>query len=96
MNKAAQHSNKIINVIDEFDYSTQNESYNRQFKKWRREKENKFSFRFSSNKNESIFIDGKGFVSENAVSAEKETPFKNILYCWKCHAYMACYRYDYP
>ena len=74
MNKAARRSeNKIINVIDEFDYSTQNESYNRQFRKWRREKENKFSFSFVSNKNESIFIDGKGFVSENAVSAEKET-----------------------
>lgn len=72
MNKAAQHSNKIINVIDEFDYSTQNESYNEQFRKWRRKKENKFSFSFSSNKNESIFIDGKGFVSENAVSAEKK------------------------
>ena len=72
MNKAAQHSNKIINVIDEFDYSTQNESYNEQFRKWRRKKENKFSFSFSSNKNESVFIDGKGFVSENAVSAEKE------------------------
>ncbi len=72
MNKAAQHSNKIINVIDEFDYSTQNESYNEQFRKWRRKKENKFSFSFSSNKNESVFIDGKGFVSENAVSAEKK------------------------
>jgi hypothetical protein len=72
LNKAAQHSNKIINVIDEFDYSTQNESYNEQFRKWRRKKENKFSFSFSSNKNESVFIDGKGFVSENAVSAEKK------------------------
>ncbi|MBR1592277.1 MAG: CPBP family intramembrane metalloprotease [Ruminococcus sp.] len=73
MSKAAQRSeNKIINVIDEFDYSTQNDSYNEQFRKWRRHKENKFSFSFSSNKNESIFIDGKGFIEENAVNAEKE------------------------
>ena len=74
MNKAAECSeSKIINVIDEFDYSTQNDSYNGQFIKWRRKKENKFSFSFSSNKDESVFIDGKGFVSENAVSAEKRT-----------------------
>ena len=74
MNKTAECSDsKIINVIDEFDYSTQNDSYNGQFIKWRRKKENKFSFSFSSNKDESIFIDGKGFISESAVSAEKRT-----------------------
>ncbi len=35
----------IVDVIDEFDYSTQNESYNEKFRKWRKKKENPFANR---------------------------------------------------
>lgn len=61
-----------ISVIDDFDYSTQSESYNREFIKWRRKKNNLFAFSYEVNKNESIYVDGRGFVVRNAVDAESE------------------------
>ncbi len=61
-----------ISVIDDFDYSTQSESYNREFIKWRRKKNNLFAFSYEVNKNESIYVDGRGFVVKNAVDAESE------------------------
>ena len=62
----------VINVIDEFDYSTQTDSYNELFKSWRRKKNNRFAFRFQANKNEKVYIDGKGFVASSAIDDEKE------------------------
>ena len=46
------NKNSIVNVIDEFDYSTQNDAYNEKFKKWRRNKDNHCAFNYSANKNE--------------------------------------------
>lgn len=63
----------IIDVVEEFDYSTQNESYNKDFRKWRKNKNNPYTFNFSVNKKESIFIDGKGFVSDSSAESERET-----------------------
>lgn len=63
----------IIDVVEEFDYSTQNEHYNRGFRKWRKNKNNPFAFNFSVNKKESIFIDGKGFVNSSPAVSEHET-----------------------
>ncbi|MBO5104505.1 MAG: CPBP family intramembrane metalloprotease [Ruminococcus sp.] len=63
----------IIDVVEEFDYSTQNESYNKDFRKWRKNKNNPYTFNFSVNKKESIFIDGKGFVSDSPAESERET-----------------------
>lgn len=65
--------NNIVSVVDEFDYSTQNESYNEAFKKWRRNKENPYAFSFEKNLKESVFIDGKGFESKSATASETET-----------------------
>ncbi|MBR4509808.1 MAG: CPBP family intramembrane metalloprotease [Ruminococcus sp.] len=62
----------VINVIDEFDYSTQTDDYNDEFKKWRRTKNNRFAFSFQTNKNEKVYIDGKGFVANSALDDEKE------------------------
>lgn len=62
-----------IDVIEEFDYSTQNEKYNNDFRKWRKNKNNPFAFNFSVNKKESIFIDGKGFVNNSPAVSEHET-----------------------
>lgn len=73
------NNENIVNVIDEFDYSTQNESYNEKFRKWRRKKENPFSFNFAENKKESVYIDGRGFIESSAVSAEKKV-LSNIFY----------------
>lgn len=69
----------IINVIDEFDYSTQNKSYNEKFRRWRKKRENPFSFNFAENKKESVYIDGRGFIESSAVSAEKKV-LANIFY----------------
>lgn len=63
----------IIDVVEEFDYSTQNEDYSRDFRKWRKNKNNPFAFNFSVNKKESIFIDGKGFVNNSPAVSECET-----------------------
>ena len=60
-------------MVEEFDYSTQNESYNRKFRKWRKNKNNPYAFNFSTNKKERIFIDGKGFVSNSPAESEHET-----------------------
>lgn len=62
----------IVDVIDEFDYSTQNETYNEKFRKWRKKRDNPFSFCFAENKKESVYIDGRGFIANSAVDAEKK------------------------
>lgn len=69
----------IVNVIDDFDYSTQNKPYNEKFQRWRRKKENPFAFNFAENKKESVYIDGRGFIESSAVSAEKKV-LSNIFY----------------
>ena len=73
------NTKSIINVIDEFDYSTQNDSYNERFKKWRRKKENRYAFSFEANKKETVFVDGKGFIAHSAEEAEKEA-LSHIFY----------------
>lgn len=62
----------IINVVDQFDYSTQNESYNEKFISWRRNKENPFAFNFKLNRKESVFIEGKGFETRSASATEEK------------------------
>lgn len=71
--KDADEPKNIIDVVSEFDYSTQNKKYSDNFRKWRRNKNNPFAFNFSANKNESIFIDGKGFIDNSPVVSEHET-----------------------
>lgn len=73
MKTASNYERTIIDVVEEFDYSTQNESYNRKFRKWRKNKSNPYAFNFSTNKKERIFIDGKGFVSNSPAESEHET-----------------------
>ncbi len=73
MKTASDYEKTIIDVVEEFDYSTQNESYNKKFRKWRKNKNNPYTFNFSTNKKERIFIDGKGFVSNSPAESEHET-----------------------
>ena len=73
MKTASDYERTIIDVVEEFDYSTQNESYNKNFRKWRKNKNNPYAFNFSTNKKERIFIDGKGFVSNSPAESEHET-----------------------
>ena len=71
--KAVDEPKTVIDVVEEFNYSTQNENYNNDFRKWRKNKNNPFAFNFSLNKKESIFIDGKGFVNNSPAVSERET-----------------------
>ena len=63
----------IVNVIDEFDYSTQHDSYNEKFRKWRRNKDNPCAFNYAANKNEKVYVDGKGFIAHSVEEAEKDS-----------------------
>lgn len=72
MNSTTKEKN-IISVVDEFDYSTQNETYNQHFREWRMRKNNRYSFNFRKNERERVYIDGRGFVEKSFESAEKWT-----------------------
>lgn len=73
MNSENDTEKTNIDVVEEFDYSTQNDNYNNSFRKWRKNKNNPFAFNFSVNRKESIFIDGKGFVNDSPAKSELET-----------------------
>lgn len=61
----------IINVVDQFDYSTQNDNYNAKFRAWRKNKENPYAFNFKLNRKESVFVEGKGFETKSASATEQ-------------------------
>ena len=49
--------NTIISVVDQFDYSTQNQTYNENFIKWRKDKDNPYAFNFELDRRESVFVE---------------------------------------
>lgn len=64
--------NTIISVVDQFDYSTQNQTYNENFKNWRKDKDNPYAFNFELDRRESVFVEGKGFENRSASKAERD------------------------
>ena len=62
----------VVSVVDEFDYSTQNDAYNDGFRSWRKNKNNPYGFRFRKNNRESVFVDGRGFVNNSLEEIEQE------------------------
>lgn len=65
-----ENNDHVTDVVDEFDYSTQSESYNRRFSEWRKDKNNPYVFFYSINRKESVFIEGKGFVNTTPSEVE--------------------------
>ncbi|MBO7473728.1 MAG: CPBP family intramembrane metalloprotease [Ruminococcus sp.] len=63
----------VIDVVEQFDYSTQNEAYNETFITWRRKIDNPYAFNFIRNRKESIFVEGKGFENKSFPVAEQES-----------------------
>lgn len=59
-----------INETDNFDYSTQCSEYNARFSKWRQNKQNPYTYSYSYNSKESVFIESKGFVHTNPAEVE--------------------------
>lgn len=72
MNDENSASNDVINVIDQFDYSTQDEQYNEKYRSWRMRKTNRYAFTFEGNRKESIYIDSRGFVKKTAKETEND------------------------
>jgi len=66
----------IINVVEQFDYSTQDDGYNQSFIKWRKNKDNPYAFNFKMNRKESVFVEGKGFESKSLPTAERNCVIK--------------------
>ncbi len=71
MNSSVTEKN-IIDVIEEFDYSTQSEKYNNSFREWRKRKDNVYSFNFKKDQRERVYIDGRGFVEKSCANTEKK------------------------
>ena|GEM_PF-700721 len=71
--QSVQEKNDIINVVEDFNYDTQTEEYNVEYKKWRNNKDNPYTFNYVKNIKEKTFIDGKGFIYEDPKSVEKIT-----------------------
>lgn len=72
INSVKKHESDVINVIEDFDYTSQSEEYNESFKNWRLRKKNKYSFNYNHNEKEKVFVDGQGFVSSTAADAERD------------------------
>jgi len=69
----------VIDVIEDFDYSTQSDKYNKAFKNWRKSKSNPYTYNFSKNKREHTFIEGRGFMNTDPADAEK-TILNRVLF----------------
>lgn len=70
--KGLTFEREIIDVVEEYDYDTQYEQYNRYFKNWRKNKQNPYAFNFEMNKRESVYIEGRGFKVPSLLDAESE------------------------
>lgn len=78
--KTAKPKNKdILNVVEDFDCSTQNSTYNKYFKEWRKRKDNPYAFNFKANRKEKIFNDSRGFEKQLPEKAEK-TIINRLMY----------------
>ena len=62
----------VIDVVEQFDYSTQNEAYNENYITWRRKIDIPYAFNFTRNRKESVFVEGKGFENKSFPVAEEE------------------------
>ena len=79
-NTGLQPKNKdVLNVVEDFDCSTQNSTYNKLFKEWRKQKDNPYAFNFKANKKEKVFNDSRGFEKQFPEKAEK-TIINRLMY----------------
>lgn len=78
-----KHPNKkysldSFNAVSDFDYSTQNDEYNKEFINWRKNKNNLYAYNYSENRKEKIFVEGRGFV-ESSVRKEESIAIYKVL-----------------
>ena len=63
--------NERIDVVEDFDYNSENAQYNRDYLHWRRHTKEPFVFRFSDNSREHVYVDGAPVNSMDAALAER-------------------------
>ena len=76
---AETQKRELVNVVEDFDCSTQNDAYNKKFKQWRECKDNLFAFRFKANRREKVFNDSRGFEVNTQEDMEKRV-IERIMY----------------
>ena len=61
-----------IDVIEDFEYNSENPQYNQDYLQWRRHTKGPFLFQFSDNSREHVYVDGAPSASMNAALAERQ------------------------
>lgn len=78
---------KIIDVVEEFSCPHQTDTYNTSFRMWRRQKKNRYAFRFMKNPKETAFSENQSVVIDTPVQAAQTvlqrlgTLFGYVLVC---------------
>ena len=73
-----QHHERV-NVIEDYDRSTQDPAYNEKFRNWREKKDNPYAFRFKADRREKVFNDSRGFEERSQEDDEKRI-ISRIMY----------------
>ena len=61
-----------IDIVEDFEYNSENEQYNQDYRHWRRHTKGAFMFRFSDNSREHVYVDGAPGSSTDAALAERQ------------------------
>ena len=72
----ANHEENIIDVAKDYTCAAQTDSFNENYRKWR--KDSSFGFHFVKDTNLLVYIDGKGFVDDRPEKAEKKFLSRNM------------------
>lgn len=64
-------------IVETFKYDSNNEQYNIELLKWRRNSDSKLVFRFSANNLESVYVTGKAAAKQDIAVSERET----LMHC---------------
>ncbi len=69
--------NERIDVTEDFEYDSENEQYNQDYRHWRRHTREPFVFHFSDNSREHVYVEGAPPVSLDAALAERQA----LMHC---------------
>lgn len=69
--KTFKKSEDTLDIVEQANYSTVSEEYNKAFKAWRNQKNNDYAFRCRKKQKETVYIEGKGYHSPNPAAEER-------------------------
>ena len=61
-----------VDIVEDFEYNSENEQYNQDYRHWRRHTKGAFMFRFSDNSREHVYVEGAPGNSMGAALAERQ------------------------